>query len=70
VGRVVIAWGRRGFADGVVVVVVAERKSVRREEKAALMDLVRRGRVLGTVSERGVERAMRRAAARRERVVW
>jgi hypothetical protein len=35
------------------------------------MDLVRRGRVLGTVvSERGVERAMRRAAARRERIVW
>jgi hypothetical protein len=51
-------------------VVVAERKSVRREEKADLMDFVRRGRVLGTVSERGVERAMRRAAARRERVVW
>jgi hypothetical protein len=61
--------GRRGFADegGEVV---AERKSVRREEKADLMDFVRRGRVLGTVSERGVERAMRRAAARRERVVW
>jgi hypothetical protein len=65
--------GRGCLSDGVgdEGVVVAERKSVRREAKADLMDFVRRGRVLGTVvSERGVERAMRRAAARRERVVW
>jgi len=45
------------------------RAMVRRVVRAVLMDLVRRERVLGDGSERGVERAMSSAAERRERVV-
>lgn len=65
-GRVVIAGGRRvdfEFDGG-------EKKSLRSAAKADLIDFVSSGRVLGTASERGVERAMSRAAARRESTVW
>jgi hypothetical protein len=46
-----------------------EKKPVRREPKAVLMDDVRRESVSGTGSVRGVERAMSSAADRRERTV-
>ena len=45
------------------------RVVVRRVERAVLMDLVSKERVLGRESARGVEREMSSAAARRERVV-
>jgi hypothetical protein len=52
-----------------VVVVGREKKSVRREVKADLIEPVRRERVFGTASERGVDRAMSSAAESRERTV-